>query len=335
MDRVIWDEMTDHVIELDLSSSCLVGTIDSNSSLFQLSHLQSFDLSYNKFSNSYISPKFTRFSSLTYLDLSDSYFKGDELKFGPHDFELLLQNLTQLRELDLTLTNMSSTIHLNFFSHLTTLTLKETGLYGIIRESIFHLPYLVTLDLQFNDQLSGYFSEIKWNNSASLKVLDLNEVNLSGNFLPEFLGYITSLHFLSLAYCNLRGPIPESLSNLNRLVYLVLDGNTLNGTIPSGMFSLPSLFNIQLRNDHFSGQLEDFKSNSLERIDLSNNQLQGHLPNSIQNLVNLTWLDLSFNNFSGHVDVSLFSDLKQLSDLDLSYISILLTNENKVNFKIR
>ncbi|KAM3337904.1 hypothetical protein P3S68_032229 [Capsicum galapagoense] len=40
MDRVIWDETTDHVIELDLSSSCLVGTIDFNSSLFQLSHLQ-------------------------------------------------------------------------------------------------------------------------------------------------------------------------------------------------------------------------------------------------------------------------------------------------------
>ncbi|KAF3664375.1 hypothetical protein FXO38_10155 [Capsicum annuum] len=76
MDRVIWDETTDHVIELDLSSSCLVGTIDSNSSLFQLSHLQRFDLSYNKFSNSYISPKFIKFSSLTHLDLSESYFKG-------------------------------------------------------------------------------------------------------------------------------------------------------------------------------------------------------------------------------------------------------------------
>ncbi|PHT32491.1 hypothetical protein CQW23_28828 [Capsicum baccatum] len=89
---------------------------------------------------------------------------------------------------------------------------------------------------------------------------------------------------------------------------------------------------LVLGHNHFSGQLEDFKCNSLRWIDLRNNQLQGPLPNSIQNLVNLTKLDLSFNNFSGHVDVSLFSDLKQLRVLDLSYNRIALTNENKVNF---
>ncbi|KAF3664369.1 hypothetical protein FXO38_10149 [Capsicum annuum] len=71
-DGVICDEMTGHVIEFDLSSSCLFGTIDSISSLFQLSNLQRLDLSYNNFSNSYIFPKFSRFSSLTHLDLSNS-----------------------------------------------------------------------------------------------------------------------------------------------------------------------------------------------------------------------------------------------------------------------
>ncbi|KAF3625214.1 hypothetical protein FXO38_29859 [Capsicum annuum] len=187
-DGVTYDEMTGHVIELDLHCSQLVGKIDSNSSLFQLSHLQRLDLLRNNFSNSHISPEFGRFSSLIHLDLSDSYFKG---------------------------------------------------LYGIIPESIFHLPNLVTLELKFNDQLHGYFPNTKWNSSSFLRVLDLNEVNLSGNFLPESLVYITSLHFLSLAYCNLRGPIPDSLSNLTRLESLVLDGNTLNGTIPSGIFSFP------------------------------------------------------------------------------------------------
>ncbi|PHT32539.1 hypothetical protein CQW23_28876 [Capsicum baccatum] len=221
-DEVTCDEMTGHVIELDLHCSQLVGKIDSNSILFQLSHLQRLDLLRNNFSNSHISPEFE-----------------DKLKFGPRDFKFLLQNLTQLTELDHTLINISSAIPLNFSSHLTILTLKETGLYGIIPESIFHLPNLVTLELQFNDQLHGYFPKTKWNSSAFFRVLDLNEVNLSGNFLPESLVYITSLHFLSLAYCNLRGPIPESLSNLTRLESLVLDGNTMNGTIPSGIFSFP------------------------------------------------------------------------------------------------
>ncbi|PHT35699.1 hypothetical protein CQW23_23399 [Capsicum baccatum] len=354
-DGVTCDEMTGHVIELDLSCSQLVGNIDSNSSLFQLSHLQRLDLSKNNFSNSHISPEFGRFSSLTHLNLSESSFSGQipfeishisrlqslrfstsyatNLRLAAHDFKLLLQNLTQLTELDLSYVNISSTIPLNFSSHLTTLKLGGTGLYGIIPESIFHLPNLETLDLSENDQLNGYFPNTKWNSSASLVEIYLNEVNLSGNLLPETLGYLTSLYFLSLSNCSLGGPIPESLSNLTSLVSLDLTSNALNGTIPSWMFShLPLLRNLILSDNHFSGRLEDFKSNSLRWIDLRNNHLQGHLPNSIQNLVNLTVLYLSFNNFSGHVDVSLFSDLKQLWVLDLSYNSISLTNENKVNF---
>ncbi|MCD7463669.1 hypothetical protein HAX54_051110 [Datura stramonium] len=97
------------------------------------------------------------------------------------------------------------------------------------------------------------------------------------------------------------------------------------------MFSLTSLRLLLLGNNQFSYQLEDFKySNSLVNISLRGNQLQGNLPKSIQNLVSVTWIDLSSNNFSGHVDVSLFSDLKHLWYLSLSYNRISLTNENKV-----
>ncbi|KAM3199304.1 hypothetical protein P3L10_031664 [Capsicum annuum] len=206
-DGVICNEMTGHVIELNLGYGGLVGVINSTSSLFQLSHLQRLDLSMNNFSNSHISPEFDTFSSLTHLDLS----------------------------------------------------------------------------------------------CASLMKLDLNYVNFSDN-LPKSLGYLTSVYSLSLAYCNLRGRIPESLSNLTRIKSLYLQYNSLNGTIPSGcsirMFSLLSLSHLDLRHNHFSGQLAYFKSNTI----LSKNQLQGHLPNSIQNLVNLTDLHLLSNNFSDNVD---------------------------------
>ncbi|KAK4725714.1 hypothetical protein R3W88_030631 [Solanum pinnatisectum] len=348
-DGVVCDNITGHVIELDLRCSNLVGTIDSNSSLFQLSHLQRLDLSFNNFSNSRIYPEFGKFSNLKHLDLSHSYFSGqipyeiahlsnlqslclsyNSIRLGPQNFEMLLQNLTQLRELDLTTINISSTIPLNFSSHLTTLGLFETGLYGLIPESIFHLPNLEILDLSYNDKLSCYFPKTKWNNSASLITLALHGVNFSDN-LPEYIGYLTSLRSLSLSDCNLRGPIPKSISNLTRIESLFLNNNSLNGTIPSGVFSLPSLTYLQLDSNKFSGQLEDFKANSLIWIYLKDNQLQGHLPHSIQNLVNLTLLDLSFNNFSGHVDVSLFSNFKHLFLLSLSYNNISLTNDNKAN----
>ncbi|KAH0706196.1 hypothetical protein KY290_009602 [Solanum tuberosum] len=352
-DGVVCDDITGHVIELDLSCSNLTGTIDSNSSLFQLSHLQRLDLSGNNFSNSHISPEFGKFSSLMHLNLSYSNFSGQipseishlsklhslrlysmfysyNLRLTTHDFKWLLQNLTQLRELDLSGINISSTIPLNFSSHLTTLRLRNTGLYGIIPESIFHLPNLEKLFLDSNYELSGYFPKTKWNSSASLIKLYLRWVNFSCN-LPESLGYhLTSLRSLALDGCNLRGPIPESLSNLTRIEYLSLNGNSLNGTIPPGILSLPSLKGIELSFNHLSGPLEDFKSNSLIWIELEGNQLQGHLPHSIQNQVNLTRLDLSFNNFSGRVDVSLFSNLKQLVKLRLSYNNISLTNDNNV-----
>ncbi|XP_060170710.1 receptor-like protein 9DC1 [Lycium barbarum] len=239
-DEVKCNEMTNHVIELDLSCNQLIGVIDSNSSLFQLSHLQRIHLFGNNFSGSDISHKFGRFSILMYLDLSTSYFSGQI----PSE----ISRLSKLQSL-----------------HLAS---DFEGLYGIIPESIFHLSNLEILDLSNNDQLSGSFPKTKWNSSTSLMMLDLSYVNFYDNF-PDSFGYLILMGSLTLQYCNIWGPIP------------------------SWMFSLSSLRLLNLRNKHFSGQLEDFNA---------------------------------------HVDVSLFSDLKNLTDLDLSYNSISLTNEKEVEF---
>ncbi|KAG5574170.1 hypothetical protein H5410_063936, partial [Solanum commersonii] len=286
-DGVVCDDITGHVIELDLSCSNLTGTIDSNSSLFQLSHLQRLDLSFNKFSNSHISPEFGKFSSLKHLHLSHSYFSGQipseishlsklhslrlssiydskKLRLTTHDFKSLLQNLTQLRELDLSGINISSTIPLNFSSHLTTLILSETGLYGIIPESIFHLPNLETLDLSDNDHLNGYFPKTKWNSSASLIELDLSGVNFSCN-LPESLGYhLTSVRYLFLQSCNLRGPIPESLSNLTRIVD-VIPSITKDNTLELTACDVKELEFLR-------------SAKQLRQLDLSNNKIEGRIP---------------------------------------------------------
>ncbi|KAF3664644.1 hypothetical protein FXO37_11388 [Capsicum annuum] len=122
-DGVHCEEMTGQVIELDLLCRGLQGKFHPNNSLFQLSNLKWLDLSYNNFYGSLISPKFGELSSLTHLDLSHSSFTGlipaeishlsklyvlrirsDDpywLRVGPYNFDLLLKNLTQLRQLDL------------------------------------------------------------------------------------------------------------------------------------------------------------------------------------------------------------------------------------------
>ncbi|PRQ52515.1 putative leucine-rich repeat-containing, plant-type, leucine-rich repeat domain, L [Rosa chinensis] len=76
-DGVECNEDSGHVIGLDLSSNYLHGSINSNSSLFQLVQLQRLDISDNNFSFSQIPSRLGRdLTSLTYLNLSMSSFSS-------------------------------------------------------------------------------------------------------------------------------------------------------------------------------------------------------------------------------------------------------------------
>ncbi|WMV07083.1 hypothetical protein MTR67_000468 [Solanum verrucosum] len=338
-DGVHCDEMTGQVTELNLADSQLQGKFHSNSSLFQLSNLKRLDLSFNNFSGSYISPKFGELSSLTHLDLSYSSFigiirpeisrlsklqvlsiEGDpyELRFKPHNFELLLKNLTQLRELHLSSVNISSTIPLNFSSYLTNLELSDTQIYGILSEGVFHLSNLESLDLSDNPQLTVRFPTTKWNSSASLMKLYLSGVNATGR-IPESFGHLTSLHTLRIASSNLSGSIPKPLWNLTNIEELDLNDNHLEGPI-SDFFRFGKLRSLSLGNNSFDGQLE-FLSFSrwtqLESLVFSFNFLTGPIPSNVSGMQNLQVLFLSSNHLNGTVPSWIFS-LPSLDWLDLS-----------------
>ncbi|GLT40516.1 hypothetical protein SLA2020_146450 [Shorea laevis] len=90
----IWcDQNTSHVIGLDLSNSCLFGSINSSSSLFCLGHLQYLNLALNDFNFSKIPSTMGNLSRLTYLNLSGSFFFGQI----PHE----ISKLSNLAKLDL------------------------------------------------------------------------------------------------------------------------------------------------------------------------------------------------------------------------------------------
>ena len=252
-DGVVCDNSTRHVIGLDLSFSCLSGSIPSNSSLFLLRHLKTLNLAGNDFYPSLISSEFGRFHRLTHLNLSGSGFSGEipyeisqlsslvsldlsynvELLIKTPVWKRVISNLTQLRELLLDGTDMSSVTPnssmMNLSSSLTILSLHQCNLQGTFETNIFRLPCIQTLDLGNNPNLKGSLPKSNWS-SNSLKVLSLFSTNFSGE-LPDSIGGLKSLEYLFLSRCNFIGAIPTLLGNLNQIIYLDMSNNNFNGEI--------------------------------------------------------------------------------------------------------
>ncbi|KAH0728966.1 hypothetical protein KY289_000154 [Solanum tuberosum] len=229
--------------------------------------------------------------------------------YGPYNFELLLKNLTQLRELNLHYVDISSTIPSNFSSHLTTLQLSDTLIRGIFPERVFHISNLESLDLSENPQLTVRFPTTKWNSSASLMYLYLGHVNITGR-IPESFSHLTSLYNLDMSDFNLSGPIPKPLWNLTNIEFLDLGNNHLEGPI-SQLSRFEKLKVFTLKNNNFDGQLECLSFNrswtQLVMLDFRSNSLTGQIPSNVTGLQNLQSVYLSSNNLNGTIPSWIFS----------------------------
>ncbi|KAL7249070.1 hypothetical protein ACSBR1_011269 [Camellia fascicularis] len=346
---VTCDWSNGHVIGLDLSCSHLQGTIQPNTTLFYLRQLQTLNLAFNDFNFSAISPDFGSFPSLTHLNLSYSNFTGlipskicylsklvsldlsyfnyypqnpydssySLARLEQHTFNMLLRNLTQLRELHLDSLNISSPLPhaLLNLSSLTSLSLRYCQLRGKFSENIFHFPNLRELCVSGNSELTGklpYF-----NVTSSLQFLDLFRCNFSGS-IPASLGNLTQITYLDFGYNSFSGQIPSSISNLAKLNPLYLDGNNLTGQIPDSLGNMSQLTILYLSENNLNGQIPDSLGNmsQLTILDLSQNNLNGQIPDSLGNMSQLTILDLSQNNLNGQIPDSL-GNMSQLTQLYL------------------
>ncbi|BFG29779.1 hypothetical protein CerSpe_160530 [Prunus speciosa] len=339
---VTCEKMTGHVIGLNLGSGGLQGNIHSNSSLFSLGHLNWLDLSGNDFRGSPISSKFGGFVSMTHLDLSYSNFNGPIPSKISHLSNLvslnlsnagmtldtlslnrIVQNLTNLRELDLALVDMSSVLpdsFKNLSSSLTTLRLDYCHLQGKFPESIVHQPNLRVLNLGFNKNLTGYFPKSNW--SSPLEVLHLSVTRISVDW-HHLTRNFKSLRDLYLRNCSFVGSYLAFLGNLTQIMQLDLSSNSFGGQIPWSFFlNLKSLVYLDLSNNNYVGQFPEVDSNStsisslydfskqqlvgpiprhLTELCLYGNQLNGTIPFWLGSLPSLEWLDLGSNQLSGNI----------------------------------
>ncbi|XP_012473136.1 receptor-like protein Cf-9 [Gossypium raimondii] len=337
------DNVTGHVIGIDLSHSCLDGSLFANNSLFQLHNLQWLDLSSNNLGGSLLENTscLFRFHGLQRLNLAYNVFTG--------------------------------TISSKLFSQLVSLThlnLSNNGFYGLIPHQISLLSSLVSLDLSFygyESRFDGQGFDMLARNLTKLRNLALDDVDMSDVALTSFLNLSSSLGHLSLSACNLhgelptqvfqlpnlkalglsenekltgylpntnwsnglelldlsdcgfRGSIPASFGNLTQIISVDLSGNSLEGQIPAVFGNLRKLTYLSFSSCNLSGPLPItiFNLTRITRLDLSNNHLEGPLPNHVSELQFLEELRLDDNSISGGVPSWLF-DLVNLTSLDLS-----------------
>jgi Leucine-rich repeat (LRR) protein len=346
-DGVECDEHTGHVIGLNLSSSCLFGSINSNSSLFRLVHLQSLNLSYNDFNGSHIPSQVRDLTRLIDLDLSSSHVVGQiplEISQLSHLSSLdlsynymypfghlialelkepilrsLVANLTSLQKLDLSYVNISSTVP-NILANLSSLThlgLSRCGLHGEFPKDIFKLSKLRYLDVGENEGLTGYLPDFTW--SSPLETLNLGYTSFSGE-LPASTGNFSFLTYLSMSGCNFSRSIPSSLSNLTKLIHLYLSDNTFVGNVPHSLGNLVQLSYLVISHNQLTGPVPLIFGNfvQLSYLLISHNQLTGPIPLIFGNLVQLSYLDISHNQLIGPVPFEVINS-PQLLFVDLSY----------------
>ncbi|OVA19240.1 Leucine-rich repeat [Macleaya cordata] len=313
-----------HVVSVDLhspSSTALNGTISL--SLFNLTHLQYLDLSFNDFQFSKIPHQFANLKHLTYLNLSNSMFSGS--------ITTQFANLSSLQYLDISCSFYSSSSNVS--------SIDVSWLRGLVN--------LKMLSLSGVDLSVASSSTMNWAEPISflseLKQLDLSDCSISSPVpIYEFLSNLSHLSSLRMGFNFLNSSIPIQLANLTSLSVLDLTDCQFQGSISylpqlqelyvdrndnlivnlTWMFDhqWPKLHTLSVQSTKVFGPIPDSISNasSLVALDASFCSIQGSLPFSISNLSRLEYLDLSFNsNLTGYLPSSI-SNLKNLRYLDLS-----------------
>ncbi|EXB81096.1 Receptor-like protein 12 [Morus notabilis] len=289
-----WERVTceeGRVTRLNLSGEAISGGLDNSSTLFNLQHLKSLDLSDNAF-NSTIPSRIGNLTNLRHLNLAEAGFVGQIPTEISHLRSLVTLDLSNSR---LEIPNLSVLVQ-NLSK------LQEIHLDGV--------------------NISAHGN--RWCQALSSSLPNLRVLSLSDGYVPgpldESLVELQSLSVIDLEGTNLSSPVPESFAKFSNLTVLNLRNCELHGTFPSGIFQVPTLQILDISSNEFlEGTVPEFQiNNSLQELHLSSTKFSGKLPASLGNLWNLSTLDLSKCQFNGILPTSM-SNLTEVAHIDLSF----------------
>ena len=187
----------------------------------------------------------------------------------------------------------------------TSLFLPGNGLKGDLPMELRYLSGLQLLGLQFNE-ITGKIPDFQ-DSLQGLLYVNLYSNNITGT-IPSFWADMPQLEVLALGDNDLTGPVPSSIGMLTKLKTLSLDMNLLTGPLQFARH-MPDLEFFYAEDNAFDDTLDASFFQALPQLvqlDLSNNQLKGHVPLDLLLVdLNLDVLDLAFNSFTGQFPVKL------------------------------
>ncbi|RHN58873.1 putative leucine-rich repeat-containing, plant-type, leucine-rich repeat domain, L [Medicago truncatula] len=301
---------------LNLSHTNFSGSLPNSFS--NLKHLSTIDLSYCQF-NGTLPRSMSKLTQLLYLDLSSNNLTGPLPSFN------MSKNLTYI---SLFLNHLSGNLpsdHFEGLINLVSVNLGFNSFNGNVPSSVLKLPYLRELKLPYN-QLNGTLGEFDSTYSSVLEILDLTSNNLQGP-IPLSVFNIKTLRFIQLSYNKFNGTIYlDIIRRLRNLTILGLSHNNLyvdvNIKLDHDLLPFPKMRILMLDSCKLR-EIPSFLRNqsTLLALQISENKIEGLIPNWIWQLDSLITLNLSHNYLIGmERSVSNFSSNLLIGDFSYNQL---------------
>ncbi|KAH7662939.1 Non-specific serine/threonine protein kinase protein [Dioscorea alata] len=319
---------------LDLSNNKFEGTLPT----LALS-MEYLDLSNNMFTGNILRLVSYPLPILSHLFLANNLLSGPIPSSICQDVELYVIDLSNNQ-----LSGELPTCLADIWT-LTALNLANNNLSGEIPSTLGSIKELRTLHLGGNHFKGELPTALQ--NCTTLVTLDLGGNEITG-LIPAWIGELLPvLRILRLRSNFFNGTIPSQLSRLSSLQILDLANNSLSGTIPPSFGNITAMAQTHKPNERMledmrnavrasvnnygpsgymesllvviKGREQEYSQNLqyVASIDLSNNQLTGHFPRELCDLVGLQNLNLSSNRLTGRIPDEI-SKLKLLESFDIS-----------------